>query len=242
MEVHHHSHTPRKKWTHYFWEFLMLFLAVFCGFLAENKREHYVEKTRAKEYATSLIIDLRKDSIHIGNIIEHRTAREQNLEILMDELEKKPANQNDTLLFQIGAYDLANRSYVVLQTGTYEQIRNSGSLRYFNNETAAAMVKYESTRATLEKQNEIENKYVLENIIPLRAKFCNPKYLRYEKEDKLFTATDPLITKDPEIQSQLYRSIIFLQERNRIYTENLKNAATDVIAIIHGLKNEYHLE
>ncbi len=22
MEVHSHSHTPRKNWTHYFWEFL----------------------------------------------------------------------------------------------------------------------------------------------------------------------------------------------------------------------------
>jgi hypothetical protein len=32
------GHTSRKKWTHYFWEFLMLFLAVFCGFLAENLR------------------------------------------------------------------------------------------------------------------------------------------------------------------------------------------------------------
>ena len=242
MEVHSHTHTSRKKWTHYLWEFLMLFLAVTLGFLVENQREHYTEMKRAKEYAVSLLMDLKEDSANIYGIIKSRTLRQQRLSSLMDELEKKPANQNDTLLFQIGAYDLANRSYVVLQTGTYEQIRNSGSLRYFNNETAAAMVKYESTRATLEKQNEIENKYVLENIIPLRAKFCNPKYLRYEKEDKLFTATDPLITKDPEIQSQLYRSIIFLQERNRIYTENLKNAATDVIAIIHGLKNEYHLE
>ena len=32
MEVHAHAHTARKKWTHYLWEFLMLFLAVFCGF------------------------------------------------------------------------------------------------------------------------------------------------------------------------------------------------------------------
>lgn len=24
MEVHHHSHTPRQRWTHYFWEFFML--------------------------------------------------------------------------------------------------------------------------------------------------------------------------------------------------------------------------
>ena len=86
----------------------MLFLAVFCGFLAENQREHYVEKTRAKEYATSLLIDLRKDSIHIGNIIEHRTASEQSLGTLMDELEKKPANQKDTKIYKICANDMDN--------------------------------------------------------------------------------------------------------------------------------------
>jgi len=39
MEIHAHSHTPRKKWTHYFREFLMLFPAVFCGFLAEYQLE-----------------------------------------------------------------------------------------------------------------------------------------------------------------------------------------------------------
>lgn len=33
MEVHAHTHTQRKKWTHYYWEFLMLFPAVFGGFL-----------------------------------------------------------------------------------------------------------------------------------------------------------------------------------------------------------------
>jgi hypothetical protein len=44
MEVHAHTHTPRKKWTHYFWEFFMLFLAVTLGFLVENWREHFVEK------------------------------------------------------------------------------------------------------------------------------------------------------------------------------------------------------
>ena len=31
MEVHAHAHTARKKWTHYFWEFLKLFLAIFTG-------------------------------------------------------------------------------------------------------------------------------------------------------------------------------------------------------------------
>lgn len=43
MEVHPHTHAERKKWNHYFFDFLMLFLAVFAGFLAENWREHSAE-------------------------------------------------------------------------------------------------------------------------------------------------------------------------------------------------------
>ena len=61
MEVHHHAHTARKKWTHYFWEFFMLFLAVFCGFLAENQLEHMIEHQREKQYMKSMVEDLEKD-------------------------------------------------------------------------------------------------------------------------------------------------------------------------------------
>ena len=62
MEVHAHTHTARKKWPHYFWEFLMLFLAVFCGFLAENQREHMIENKRENKFMASLIYDLRQDT------------------------------------------------------------------------------------------------------------------------------------------------------------------------------------
>src|SRR5436305_10606688 len=62
MEVHSHTHTERKKWTHYLLEFLMLFLAVTLGFFVENLREHYVEHSRAKEFAALMIEDLKKDT------------------------------------------------------------------------------------------------------------------------------------------------------------------------------------
>jgi len=61
MEVHQHTHTPRKRWTHYFWEFFMLFLAVIAGFLVENQREHYIEHKRAKVLAASLYSDFKND-------------------------------------------------------------------------------------------------------------------------------------------------------------------------------------
>ena len=73
MEVHHHAHTARKKWTHYFWEFLMLFLAVFCGFMAENIREHKIEQHRAKEFSKSLVQDLQNDTTAINT--EKNSAR-----------------------------------------------------------------------------------------------------------------------------------------------------------------------
>jgi hypothetical protein len=80
MEVHAHAHTVpigigRKKWTHYFWEFLMLFLAVFCGFLAENQREHMVEHQREKQYMASLLSDLSADTATLGNSIPLKLRR-----------------------------------------------------------------------------------------------------------------------------------------------------------------------
>ena len=50
MEVHHSHHVGhKKKWQEYFLEFFMLFLAVSLGFLAENLREHYVEKEKEQQ-------------------------------------------------------------------------------------------------------------------------------------------------------------------------------------------------
>ena len=65
MEVHAHAHTPGKKWTHYFWEFFMLFLAVFCGFLAENEREHLVEHKQEKQYMKLMLEDVKTDTAEL---------------------------------------------------------------------------------------------------------------------------------------------------------------------------------
>src|SRR5215471_1962360 len=64
MEVHAHElhKAPGHGWKHYIFEFLMLFLAVFCGFLAENQREHMVERKKEKEYLSSLVGDLKYDT------------------------------------------------------------------------------------------------------------------------------------------------------------------------------------
>src|SRR5947207_12511064 len=80
MEVHHHPQTSRKKWTHYLWEFLMLFLAVFCGFLAENQREHMVEHQREKQYIRSLLNDLRLDIAWLDTVNHSAAIRIEHID------------------------------------------------------------------------------------------------------------------------------------------------------------------
>ena len=61
---------PRKNIGHYFYEFLMLFLSVFSGFIAENLREQYGENQRAKELAQNLYKEILSDSISVEYQLE----------------------------------------------------------------------------------------------------------------------------------------------------------------------------
>ncbi len=70
MEVHtHHRHSESNTWKTNLKEFLMLFLAVFCGTLAEYYLEHKVENDRAEKYMNSLVRDLKADTAMMHSTI-----------------------------------------------------------------------------------------------------------------------------------------------------------------------------
>ena len=65
MEVHHHPHPGKKRFKEYSLEFIMIFLAVTMGFFAETLREKFTEHQRAKEFAESMLQDLRQDTAQL---------------------------------------------------------------------------------------------------------------------------------------------------------------------------------
>jgi hypothetical protein len=85
MEVHHHTHAAhgKKTWKNYFWEFLMLFLAVFCGFLAEYQLEHKIERDREEQYIKSLASDLQDDIKGLEAMIEFESHGIASLDTLI---------------------------------------------------------------------------------------------------------------------------------------------------------------
>jgi hypothetical protein len=166
MEVHAHSHTPRKKWTHYLWEFLMLFLAVFAGFLAENQREHIVEKRRAHQFLESMLLDVRTNTKILDSLIKQDNGHIANhdslaLWLLADSVSIDRA----AFAKKLGAVWMRN---FLVRKETYEQMKSSGSLRYIGDiEFLKKMMDYERiTNFAQYRNQEFEKKYYTELFIP----------------------------------------------------------------------------
>ena len=134
MEVHHHAHTERKKWKHYFWEFLMLFLAVFCGFLAEYTLEHKIEKDREKQFIRSLVDDIKADITQLNSVIQKRDEKIQRLDslILLINLPDFATYGSDIYFNAIHTARLVDIKFTA-NDGTLLQLKNSGGLRLIRN-------------------------------------------------------------------------------------------------------------
>jgi hypothetical protein len=61
----------------------MLFLAVFCGFLAEYQLEHVIEHNKEKEYMRSMVEDLAQDTTEINKASTEILAHDKNLDSLL---------------------------------------------------------------------------------------------------------------------------------------------------------------
>jgi len=134
MEVHKHPHhvTEKKSWSEYMLEFAMIFFAVFLGFIAENVREHYVEKHRAKEYAQSLYNDLKKDSAGLQFFIGFKQWKNRKLDSLITILNQSDYQKYAKELYYYGCFSTMVDLTFKPSDITIQQLRNSGSLRYFS--------------------------------------------------------------------------------------------------------------
>jgi hypothetical protein len=149
MEVHQHSHTERKKWTHYFWEFFMLFLAVTLGFFVENQREHYIEHKREKGFVRSIARDLEQDITHLDSIVMER----KKMDIWMDSLlyllnYTDPKENGNDIYYFTRRMPRTFRFYSVDRT--LSQLKNAGNWRLIrNNMVSDQLLTYDNLVRTL---------------------------------------------------------------------------------------------
>ncbi len=130
MEVHHHAHHDhgKKTWKSYFWEFFMLFLAVFCGFLAELQLEHYIENQREKKYVSHLMLDLSKDSINLNKYLEDNQKRMRRIDSLLQILIKNETSKKGNDLYYL-ARQLVRAPNYFPSDASILQLKYSGNFR-----------------------------------------------------------------------------------------------------------------
>jgi hypothetical protein len=259
MEVHHPHHVHHsKKWKDYLFEFLMLFLAVTSGFFMENQREHYVESQRVKEYARSLVHDLGEDTVMIKETISRMKNAMKNITRFAAFVKGKELKDIRNIdLYYYTVFLDGYRPYT-WNRATFEQIKNSGSLRYFTNESIVNRISnYDAfTRhmdedyigdqgrsdRTLEKKSQvIDLNYPDEFFRLLRLNGDSTMTTPYYRE--MVNLDLSLLAKDiTGIKTLTNEKLIIKAHLSTRIDDELPRLVEDAAKLIQLLKTEYHLE
>jgi len=228
MEVHHHSHTGhgKKTWKEYFWEFLMLFLAVFCGFLAEYQLEHKIEKDRLKKFMYDMTKNLEYDRTRIAINLPKNYFLRSSLDSFRNEIQQNLLGKENIKKLYYYAFTASGSGRVVFNKSTITQLRNSGQLRLVENDSLT---------------NEIIDYY--DRKVYASELYCqyftdSQNELETEKRDIFSTIGFESMLKitDSAYNNNLYNNIEN-EFKNEIEKNNLKLLTTDKITLekLHSL-------
>jgi len=248
MEVHAHTHTARKKWTHYFWEFLMLFLAVFCGFLAEYQLEHVIENQRENKYATSLLEDLVKDTTDFHEDILFWERYNGRIDTVRNEIEKEPSARNLSLLYRCAAM-LQNNNTFRYHDRTIKQLKNSGNFRLIRKKIIAdSLVEYDGWIETAIRSITGTYEDLSNQRREMQDQLFNTKFYRlvYAQNFDSIAKEEPnviaIVKGKEEVLFRFYNRLESLHWLNRARIRFYKLLLREATSLIGLIKKEYHLK
>jgi hypothetical protein len=254
MEVHHHPHIEKKGFKEYFLEFLMIFLAVTLGFLAESLREHIADTSKEKEYLSSLFDELKYDTTQYHLLLKQINILDPVLDSCYVNVKKAP-QYNYTLLakWNTPVNELGPRYKPTLPT--IEQLKSSGNLRLLQSkEIVKKIMEYESFifGTYMDLYNDVQNAatqvYRLEDQLCDYTDFISKldSNMRHVS-GKLSTESSelyamPIVIKDPEKLNELANSFVNFKANNYGYTTALNRAVKISTELLKLIDAKYHFD
>ena len=247
MEVHRHTHTDRKKWKEHFWDFVMLFLAISAGFLAENIREKYVEDFREREIMHTLTQDLQADVFQIDSLKTKREIRNKNCDSLIYLLtaSAKANNKDSRSLIYFYGRNASRRIHFHPQNGVLLQLRNSGGFRIVHDTSILKNINsYELLLKANEENIEVEEKELTE-YTQVAAKVFDVRVFQ-----EMTTGNDikkpggnpSLFSADPTLLNELSIKLHYWKRTSVSTIESLTKLRKTAVKLINRVKNKYHLK
>jgi len=130
MEVHHHPDLEhnKKKFKEYFLEFLMIFLAVTLGFIAESLRETLNDHSAEKEYVEHIRENLVSDTVNLNIWIPALYQRMRDFDTLIYLLEKPGNTDRGSDMYYLARISTRIGSFEA-NDNTILELKNSGNFR-----------------------------------------------------------------------------------------------------------------
>jgi hypothetical protein len=247
MEVHHHPdlNHRRKKIREYFLEFLMIFLAVTLGFFAESLRENIGDKEKERDYISSLVGNLKQDSLLLNEVIDFNQRKLEGLDSIIA-LSFKDVNDplNRQQLYKCSRY-ISFYSRFSSNDATMEQLKNSGGLRLIKHRHVAdSIANYDmQMRAIYAAETPyakaIDDALTASQGILVATWQMDSNYYRQGRfTDRLL----PLLENDPKKIKIFFNVISDECGWTRNYINNLELRLPYTIRLIDFLQVEYGLE
>ena len=219
----------------------MLFLAVFCGFLAENQREHMIEHKRAKQFALSLISDLQGDTAALSTAIGYGNKKVNAVDSLIAQLEQPKEKWNDTLIYNYEGFAGRIRPFQH-NSGTYEQMKASGSLRYFKQQLTDLLNQYDAQAKKTRVREDIHLNYASNLLNPFILQVLDVRSVIQIQDGVL--PTHPLVFRKTDEETIAlwinYAAVVqSTQERTVIEYDSMLAKAKQIIL---ALQKEYHVK
>lgn len=224
----------------------MLFLAVFCGFLAENQREHMVEHQREKKYIQALASDLEADTSRLKTIIQLRNERAQLLDSFISLLNSKEATQHSNDLYYYNSF--ATRGVAFRFTpvdGTMQQLKNAGNLRLVRKAVISdSIISYDVAVRAFSwgtgDEEEIMRTYrgIAEGVFD--GVVLNN--MRDDDNNVIRISYNPALRLTEDATYRLTYRIHMLTVFNKTMRRNARGLLEKATNLLRLLKNEYHLK
>jgi hypothetical protein len=246
METHaHHLHkAPGKNFWHYFFEFFMLFLAVFCGFLVENFREHKIEKERELVYMQNLYEDLKSDTtIYADYFTESQTFFEK-IDSLMTMMGNPARDQELNKIYFVSRSASLLTFSLFPNERTFEQMKAGGNLRLImNREVADSVSSYYNSLKKIGFQNSLLQNRVTDYMQAMSKVFDAQVMFRILKAGEAPpNELCKLITKDKEAINELLGRSQYFYGARRVQMNFAMERTNRAKTLMELIKKEYQFE
>ncbi|MGC8750969.1 hypothetical protein [Hydrotalea sp.] len=219
----------------YLLEGLMIFIAVFLGFVAENVREHISDKSKEKAYMKSLYVDICSDSTAIADVIQREKIISKGQDSLLNILNHHPLSEAniDTAYQLFFKYGGVIPEFLATEK-TFNQLISTGNFRLIHHPALADSISsYYDKIKSLNTQVAVVNNNTMDCVLYAQNIFKLKYGLNLEQPHKT------LITTDAAMLEKYSNKLLQMSISTKFYIfYQLKNVENSCLHLKHMLEQQ----